>query len=654
MTRTSNYNPTLNSLRNRGGMGFALAAVWALLFTIAPGPARGQDYEVGGRSDYQAEKTVADYTSQAQQAAGNDFDYQANPLRVEVWVDKPAGEVYRKGEEIRVGVQTNEDAYAVVYRIDSEGLVTILWPRSRFDDGFLFGGHEYSLPVTGGRSLRVSTQEGEGIVEAIVSRYPFDLRALELDFHHESTNERYDFAVAGDPFLAMNEVNYAVTGLEDSAEFVVTNYVSYYVHQQVDHPRYLCSQCHIDDGLATDPYGETCTLDIQYDYSWYNSWYDRYGYYPVYGNPVYVYIDPWTYNPWVNYWYTPYYSSAPWYGWGWGWGVSYIWGYSPYYWGNSVTAYNSGYQRYRPLDRSGLDGGRGGSVTKTREYSRGSEMVRKSGPSESERGSMKARTRTDRSSRDRTTVAGRSTGGRDPNYRGAPAESRSRGSAGQVATTGRSQSGLRIRESGRGSGTTRTRTSATTTSRRHTAAGEGRRAGLVPVSRGSSFDNETWRGTSRVGGRSTTTVGRSGRTGSGSGRSNSPAASANNRTRSSSGGKAVQPRKRSTRVWNATGSRSGSSQNSRRSRSSAVNNRSTGGRSGNSATSVKRTRSSGSKSSGGKSSGGRSSGVKRSGGSRGGSSAGRTGGGSRGGSSGGGRSSGGSRSSGGRSSSSRR
>ena len=452
--------------RPKGFFALAQFLLAGLLATAAG--AQSPAGEVGGAAAYQPAKTIDDYT-RSQADGADDFDYATNTLRVEVWTDRASDEIYRKGEKLGVSFEVNRDAYAVVYRIDADGVVEVLWPRSRFDDGFVFGGHEYALPVTGARELKVSANEGQGLVEAVVSRYPFDLRALEIDFHHEQAAERYDFRVAGDPFLAMNEVNFAVTGLEDSGEFVVTNYASYYVHQAVEHPRYLCNQCHVNDDVAYDPYRDECTLTIEYDYSWYNGWYDRYGYYPVYGNPVYVYLDPWTWSPWVNYWYRPYYRCAPWYGWGWGWSACYDWSYSPYYYGDCVTVYNSGHRRYRPLDRTRLEM-RDGVATKTREYQRGSAMVRSREVPDSKRDAMRSRTRVDVA---RGDVSGRTVA--DTRYRGEAPSTRTRRDFDRTAADGRG--GLRIRENVRTGAGTRV----VGDDRRHTAAGEGRRAGLVPV-----------------------------------------------------------------------------------------------------------------------------------------------------------------------------
>jgi hypothetical protein len=313
--------------------------------------------------------------------------YAQQSLRVNVWVDKGADQVYARGEALQVTFQANEDAYLVVYHVDVNGLVSVLWPTSRFNDGFAFGQHEYRLPAGGGTSLRVADVEGVGYINALASRYPFDLRDLDVDFHHEPQEPARDFNVAGDPFLAMNEINYAVTGLEDPSEYVVSNYASYYVHRPVEHPRYLCTQCHQDDDLAGRPYDDVCTITIRYDYGWSNNWWDRYGYYPAYYYPVYVYVDPWSSSPWVNYWYRPWYfwPSSDWYNWDY---ACYDWHHSPYWHGDCDGAYKQGTRRYRPLDKTDLarDGSlRGAANTRSKRVTDGQ-------PGETRVAAMKDRT----------------------------------------------------------------------------------------------------------------------------------------------------------------------------------------------------------------------------------------------------------------------
>jgi hypothetical protein len=273
--------------------------------------------------------------------------YSDVSMRINIWHDED-DEVYSKGENIRAHFETNKDAYAVVYRIDSEGEVTILWPRNRHDDGFVYSEHTYNLPAPGAPRIRAGAENGVEYIEAILSAYPFDLRELQVDFHHENLNVEWDYYVAGDPFLAINEVNFAVTGLEDPEDFIVTNYTSYYVGREVDHPRYLCSQCH--DVNQYHPYRDNCNINVHYDYGWDNDWFVSYGFYPAYYYPVYYYVDPWTSRPWVNYWYNPwYYWPSSGYNWGWDY---YAWNYSPYWNGGVSVLYKTGDRRYRPISKS--------------------------------------------------------------------------------------------------------------------------------------------------------------------------------------------------------------------------------------------------------------------------------------------------------------
>jgi len=325
--------------------------------------------------------------------------YEAQRLRVNIWHNKDQDQVFRRGENLQVTIQTNEDAYAVLYRIDVDGRVDILWPTSRFSDGFVFGGHQYRLPAADGDRLRVGDEEGVGYLQVVVSLYPFDLRDLPLDFFHERGGQTYDFYVAGDPYLAMNEVNFEVTGLEDPSEFVITNHASYYVHRKVDHPRYLCSQCH-DGPVAQEPYRTTCTVNIHYDHGWMNQWWVSYGYFPAYYYPVYYYVDPWTGYRWVNYWYDPWYWWPPrsFYSWPY---YCYDWRYSPYWTWDSRVAYQRGNRRYTPLNRGALDRERSVAMARTK-----NALVTEARPAEDRLRAMKQRTaiRDDQATDDRARI----------------------------------------------------------------------------------------------------------------------------------------------------------------------------------------------------------------------------------------------------------
>ena len=69
---------------------------------------------------YAPDKTIQDYENGGNTSNG-DFDYGKIDLRVGVWLDRESSEIYQRGEEMGAAFQTNQDAYAVVYRIDVDG-----------------------------------------------------------------------------------------------------------------------------------------------------------------------------------------------------------------------------------------------------------------------------------------------------------------------------------------------------------------------------------------------------------------------------------------------------------------------------------------------------------------------------------------------------
>ncbi len=283
--------------------------------------------------------------------SADEVRYSSRDLRVQVWHDKDDDAVYKRGEELHLFFRTNEDAYVVLYYIDADGYTEVLWPTSRYDDGFVFGGHTYSIPGRGSEEgMWVGESRGVEYAEAIASKYPFDLRELALDFRFdpEETGE-YAHRVSGDPFLAVNDINYAITGLEEDVDWVVTDWTHIYVDQKVEYPRYTCAQCHDSGNEKYEPYASTCTrVEIYSDWGWYSSWYVRFGYYPLYCDAPYYYWDPWysrpyyfTYYPVVYTWpaYPVYVRPYP----------LYPWSGSGAYRGDYITLYERGEVHDRPL-----------------------------------------------------------------------------------------------------------------------------------------------------------------------------------------------------------------------------------------------------------------------------------------------------------------
>lgn len=225
---------------------------------------------------------------------------RARPLSVEVWTDRGTDAVYEPGDRMQVKVRVSEDAHLLVYEIDTEGQVNVLFPyRGRPD--LVEGRATYRLPdEESGFDLVVERQTGESFIVALASRAPFeglpwylrpyDPRGEDIGYVGKPEEEQGITAegrIVGDPFVAMERIRRRVLRSADDDESFATGYVSYYVHHEVRYPRYLCYDCHRPGYYAWwddfDPYFASCRVfDFRVNWNWY--WGPGYwhGYVPYY------------------------------------------------------------------------------------------------------------------------------------------------------------------------------------------------------------------------------------------------------------------------------------------------------------------------------------------------------------------------------------
>lgn len=228
----------------------------------------------------------------------------AQTLNVKIRSDRGDGAVYQPGDAISLSVKTNRDANLIVYEIDAEGSVHVLFPTEG-NDTSIDGGTALQLPESNDEQMVVEGPVGEGFIVAIASDEPFrqlpwylrppDPRAQELGYtssdERESEGVTSDGKIVGDPFVAMERIRRAVLAEGVNSHTFATAYTSYYVHNEVRYPRYLCNDCHRPgyyswwDGF--DPYYANCSaFEFRVNSNWW--WGPTYwsGYVPYY---AYVY-----------------------------------------------------------------------------------------------------------------------------------------------------------------------------------------------------------------------------------------------------------------------------------------------------------------------------------------------------------------------------
>src|SRR5207237_4509879 len=173
--------------------------------------------------------------------------------------------------------------------IDAEGNVRLIAPEWGAR-GFVPGGETFQVPSPhSDMELVVQGPVGQGFLVAIASREPFqampwylrpyNAQAEEIGYQGRPDDENDEDGVTaegkivGDPFVAMERIRRRVLAEPEDEESFATAYTSYYVHQAVRYPRYICYDCHRPNQWAWwdgfDPYYATCSvMDFRVNWSW--------------------------------------------------------------------------------------------------------------------------------------------------------------------------------------------------------------------------------------------------------------------------------------------------------------------------------------------------------------------------------------------------
>lgn len=258
---------------------------------------------------------------------------------VHIWLNNDRR--YETGDRAKVRVETQDDGYLLVFHVDPDGRLRVLFPLDPTDDNYVRGGKEYELKGRGGREpFTVESGSGRGTVYAAVSPDPF----------------RFDQYVLGDhwDYRSLNQQRYPEDAEPDLTELARAMAGGRFDYDIVTYDVYSQSVAYQDSYVA--PTYTSSYYDPYCDPFW-DSWCG-----PYYGNSVFLSIgfgrrhrrffnDPFFYNPfygptfydpWVPFYYPPrvYYPT-----------------YRPPRFGGGFGGFNSPYgfkQRDRTWDGGGM------------------------------------------------------------------------------------------------------------------------------------------------------------------------------------------------------------------------------------------------------------------------------------------------------------
>lgn len=113
-------------------------------------------------------KQIADAAQIPVLTEGSSFDLQ-------LWTNKPAGEVYTEGEELEISVRSNRDAFLKIDYYQADGTVVHLVPNLFVDDAFVRAGKTYTFGGRHARSgFRITGPFGAETIKAVASTRPLD------------------------------------------------------------------------------------------------------------------------------------------------------------------------------------------------------------------------------------------------------------------------------------------------------------------------------------------------------------------------------------------------------------------------------------------------------------------------------------------------
>ena len=184
----------------------------------------------------------------AQSAAGSTMGPQAY---VDVWTNRGEGEIYNRGEAVDIFVESSFDAYVLVYTIDTDGYIHVIFPYDCHDDGFLRGGGAYRIVGGEEDGFYADGSRGVAYVRAVASatpvrrlywpgctgyeRYAGDVNwSTFADYWGPALPEQ----IYGDPYLAMQSIDEFICWDSINSGAVSVGHTYYYVMEQVERPAY--------------------------------------------------------------------------------------------------------------------------------------------------------------------------------------------------------------------------------------------------------------------------------------------------------------------------------------------------------------------------------------------------------------------------------
>jgi hypothetical protein len=190
--------------------------------------------------------------------AGAVAQEQRAGLEARVWLDRGDEPVLQRGDQVRVYYRTSEDAHAAIFRIDTDGAISMVFPQHPGAIEPVRGGRDYRLLFPGSPAWGVGDDPGAGYFFMIASPEPLDFSAFSYDPRLGWDLGAVGVVVYEDPYVAIDDYVAAVVRDWQGVPYGL-DFLTYHVGSTYSYPRFLCYDCHTRQSYtAWNPYSATC------------------------------------------------------------------------------------------------------------------------------------------------------------------------------------------------------------------------------------------------------------------------------------------------------------------------------------------------------------------------------------------------------------
>jgi len=184
----------------------------------------------------------------------------ASPLEARVWLDRGNEPVLQRGDRVKVYYRTSADANTAIFRVDTDGRVTLIHPAHPGADRLTRGGRDYQLLFPESAKWVVSEYPGVGYFFIVAADRPLDFARFEFDASEDRWNlDRVGETVYEDPYVAIDDYVAALIPDWEVAPYTL-DFIEYSVGEAHSYPRFLCYDCHGYQPYARwNPYTYACT-----------------------------------------------------------------------------------------------------------------------------------------------------------------------------------------------------------------------------------------------------------------------------------------------------------------------------------------------------------------------------------------------------------